>query len=263
MIRIATHPTYQPLAEQAQAALRLAHLDSTLVLTHRATGIETLLLSGEADVAALPLPLVPVTLAHDLSQPLVIAALSERADAADCLVIRAEGWDESQIFKFKKNARAGCATRIQAAQLRAYRPDLDLIFVGPTDAPDDLAAQVVPFGQVASADERSAIRLHPQEFTPRAGQGVVAYLTHRHDLDTRRALRAIHHPEVALATNVERQVLQLLGQEMPLAVHAERDALGNYHVYAARQLATELRRVRQSSSTHDGLAQRVAAALAE
>jgi hydroxymethylbilane synthase len=107
----------------------------------------------------------------------------------------------------------------------------------------------------------TVLPLHPREFVPAPAQGVLAWQCCAGDLETRHLLQKIHHPEVAAVTNVERKVLKLIGGgcHLPLGVYCERDAMGNYHVWAAMADAWNepLRRVRLSSNTSHLLAEKV------
>jgi hydroxymethylbilane synthase len=103
------------------------------------------------------------------------------------------------------------------------------------------------------------MELNPREFVPAPAQGVLAWQTHRDDLPTRRILKQLHHPEISAVTNIERRVLQLMdgGCQLPLGVHATRDDAGNYHVFAACEIAGELRQAQISQSTSFGLAEKI------
>jgi hydroxymethylbilane synthase len=109
------------------------------------------------------------------------------------------------------------------------------------------------------------IRLHPREFVPAPAQGVLAWQVRESDVDLRRLILNLHQKEIALRTNVERKVLQLMGGgcHMPLGVYCERDQQGNYHVWAAMAETWEgtLHSVQHSSSTHAGLAEKIAGSL--
>ena len=66
-------------------------------------------------------------------------------------------------------------------------------------------------------------------------QGVLAYQCNEENVDLRRIIQKIHHPEVSACTNVERKVLQMMdgGCHLPLGVHCSKDNAGNYHCHAA------------------------------
>ena len=285
MLRIGTHNNMPALryAALTQAELSLIGVDSELVNVplheenvqneHLHTGarpeslkteLENLLLCGEVDLIVYPMEALSTT----LPEGLVITAVSGREYPADLLVIRPEAYDPTQILRIKKGAVIGVSTERRKAQMQDIRPDIEWrnlpdsaaihlqsLREGHFDA-DFLAASEV---HRLDLDLRGLeiVELNPREFVPAPAQGVLAWLTNREDVPTRRILKKIHHPEVSACTNVERRVLQLLGGDctLPLGVYCERDAAGNFHAIAAGFFDRELRRAQVSQSTTIGLAE--------
>lgn len=232
--------------------------------------IEEALLRGEIDLAVHSMKDLPT------SQPegLTITAVSYRDNPADLLLIRPEAVQAGQIFKLKPGAVVGSSAARRKAQMHDFRPDvvlkdlrgnvptrLEKLRQGDYDAIFLAAAGVRRLGLDLSGLE--VIELNPREFVPAPAQGVLAWQTHRDDLPTRRLLKPLHRPDISALTNIERRVLQLLdgGCQLPLGVHAERDANGNFHVFAACAIDGQLRRTRLSQSTNAGLAEKIVAAL--
>ena len=228
--------------------------------------IEDALLRGEVDLAVHSMKDLPT------SQPegLVITAVSYRDNPADLLLIRPEAVTPGQIFKLKPGAIVGTSAARRKAQMHHYRPDVELkdlrgnvptrlekLHRGEYDAIFLAAAGVGRLGLDLSGLE--VVELNPREFVPAPAQGVLAWQTHRDDLPTRRILKQLHHPEISAVTNVERRALQLMdgGCQLPLGVHASRDASGNYHVFAACELDGELKQAQISQSTSFGLAEKI------
>lgn len=230
--------------------------------------IEDHLLRGDIDLAVHSMKDLPTT------QPdgLVITAVSYRENPADWLLIREECLDPGQLFRLKPEAVVGTSSARRKAQMLDYRPDVQLKDIrgnvptrirklreGQFDAILLAAAGVSRLGVDLSGLE--IIKLNPKEFVPAPAQGVLAFQTQAEDIGLRRLLKKIHHPEVSAATNVERGVLKLLGGgcHMPLGVYCERDAMGAYHVWAAKadHWQAPMQRVRFSSSTSFKLAEKV------
>ena len=228
--------------------------------------IEDALLRGEIDLAVHSMKDLPT------SQPegLAITAVSYRENPADLLLIRPEALQPGQVFSLKPGAVVGTSAARRKAQLRDFRPDvelkdlrgnvptrLDKLRNGDYDAIFLAAAGVGRLGLDLAG--LHTIELSPREFVPAPAQGVLAWQTHRDDIPTRTLLKQLHHPEISARTNVERRVLQLLdgGCQLPLGVYAERDAAGNFHVFAACEIDGRLRRTRVSQSTSFGLAEKV------
>lgn len=287
MLRIGTRGSKLALwqAEFTQAELRRVGVESELVIIKTkgdlvqhlsfdkmegkgffTKEIEDALLRGDVDLAVHSMKDLPT------SQPegLVITAVSYRDNPADLLIIRPEAVVPGQIFKLKPGAAVGTSAARRKAQMRYFRPDVELkdlrgnvptrvekLRRGEYDAIFLAAAGVGRLGLDLAGLE--IIELNPREFVPAPAQGVLAWQTHRDDLPTRRILKQIHHPEISAVTNVERRVLQLLdgGCQLPLGVHATRDAAGNFHVFAACERNGEMRHAKLSQSTSFGLAEKI------
>lgn len=234
--------------------------------------IEDALLQGEIDMAAHSMKDMPTT----SPEGLVITAVSYRENPADWLIIRKEAIQDGQLFGLKNEALVGTSSARRKAQMLDFRSDIQLkdlrgnvptrvekLRRGEYDAILLAAAGLQRLEMDLS--EFELVRFNPREFVPAPAQGVVAWQTCTDDLPTRRLLHQIHHPEVAAVTNIERSILNLMegGCHMPLGAYCERDAQGNYHVWAAKadNWDTPVRRARLSSSTHFELAERVISAL--
>ncbi|MCW5922840.1 MAG: hydroxymethylbilane synthase [Saprospiraceae bacterium] len=228
--------------------------------------IEEALLRGEIDVAVHSMKDLPT------SQPegLVITAVSYRENPADWLIVRADAVSEGAIFKLAKNAVVGTSANRRKAQLLDFRPDVRLQDIrgnvptrleklrgGDFDAIFLAAAGVTRLHLDLSGF--ILVELNPREFVPAPAQGVLAWQTNRDDTTTRHILRKIHHPEISACTNVERRVLQMLegGCQLPLGAYCERDEAGHFHAFAACDIGGAMRRVRLSSSTHYGMAEKL------
>ena len=126
----------------------------------------------------------------------------------------------------------------------------------------DIMACVVPseeyeWRRSAYSSWASDYAFNPKEFVPEAGSGVLAYLALSDDIATRRAVKKIHHSEVAEITNIERGLKQIVGEQgKRVAAYCEKDLQAYYHLWAFRG---DAKRVRVSSSTTFGLAEQAAA----
>ncbi len=222
---------------------------------------------GEADVVAIPLDEVPVVLPESLA----VTAVSPRMDPAEYLVTGHGDRSNTSLFGLRENALVHAFEPLRRAQLLDFRPDVR--FGGAPGSAEEVLEQLRA-GTVdaailcASELEEEAIRtaglsivkFNPREFVPPPGRGVPAYATAKEDAATRRILKAVHHSETAALSNIERGALRFLGPDHAegLGVYAERDGMGNYHVWAALALdGLPLRRVRISSSTSFQLAERL------
>jgi hydroxymethylbilane synthase len=186
--------------------------------------IEEALLEGRADLA--------VHSAKDLParQPpgLELVAFPERADPRDAVVGRKAG---ASLSGLPTGARVGTGSARRTAQLRALRPDLEVVplrgNVGTRlrkleeeglDAILLACAGLERLGLAARIDER----VTPEQLLPAVAQGVLAVQGRVGDPLARDAAVLAHPPTVARAL-AERAVLQGLDADcnVPLAAYAE------------------------------------------
>jgi hydroxymethylbilane synthase len=230
--------------------------------------IEDALLRGDVDLAVHSMKDLPTT------QPegLVVTAVSYRENPADWLIVRPESKQEGKLFQLRENAVVGTSSARRKAQLLHFRSDVELNDIRGNVPTRLRKLQEGQFDAILLAgagisrleldlSDFHVVKFNPKEFVPAPAQGVLAFQTVASDLEVRRLLKQIHHSEVSAVTNVERKVLKLLegGCHMPLGVYCERDAMGNYHVWAAKADTWDapLRRAHLSSSTKLNLAERI------
>lgn len=234
--------------------------------------IEDHLLERKIDLAVHSLKDMPTSSHPDL----VLGAVSYREDPADWLIIKKSAVDTHEILKIKRGARIGTSSNRRKAQLLDLRPDLTLTDIrgnvttrlgkineGVADGVMLAAAGLSRLGTDLS--EYEVVKLHPREFIPAPGQGVLTFQTRKDRTDVRKVLINLHNLEVAMRSNLERTILQKMGGgcSMPLGVYCEVDDMKNYHVWAAfsPDLSQPLKRGRISSATSVGLADEIVAML--
>ncbi|MBT8233041.1 MAG: hydroxymethylbilane synthase [Saprospiraceae bacterium] len=234
--------------------------------------IEEALLAKSIDIAVHSLKDLPTN--HP--KGLVIAALSEREDCSDLLIINKNAIDTSQVLKLKSGAIVGTSSVRRKSQILDLAPHVkveDLRGNVPTRV-SKLDTEKYDAIILASAginrlsldlSKYETIRLNPVEFVPAPAQGVIAYQINEENIALRKKLVKIHQQQVGKATNVERKILNLMegGCQMPLGVFCKIDSKGYYHVYAAfsKHLDQDLTRVNISRSTSNNLAEDVVSAL--
>ena len=230
------------------------------------------LISEEIDVAVHSLNDLPIKLAKEL----VIAALAERNDPSDLLIVKASAANGKPPLRLRDSASIAVNTIRRKSQItelikNVNVEELDYTFNSAIRDLDDQAQDAII---LASADiHRSkidlsgfhVIRLNPKEFVPSPSQGITAYLCRSTDIPCRKILDQIHDRELAKCSNVERKVLKLAKDEYAssIGVYCEKDVQGNYHVYAslARNGSNDVKRVQFSQNTHSNLAEKVHEAL--
>ncbi len=176
---------------------------------------------------------------------LTIAAVSERADARELLLIHPDAFDASAPWQFKKEARIGTSSARRKAQLLQARPDavaVDIRGNVPTrvqklrDAEFDailLAKAGVDRLQLNLSDLH-VLPLDVNELVPAPAQGVLALQTRSNDLQLIEMLNALNSVQVQRNIHIERRVLNRMqgGCQLPLGVHAIYQD-NTFHVWVA------------------------------
>jgi hydroxymethylbilane synthase len=231
------------------------------------SGIDSLLLSGTTDVAVHSLKdinVVPI-------EGLCIGALSERNDPSDVLIYKKDAVDENLLFKIKRGAVVGTSSLRRKSQINNYRDDLVVVNVrgnideriGMLNSDSQLDGIIIAKAGLdrlkLDLSVFNVIRLHPKEFVPAPGQGVIACMVRKEDMVLRKILSGIHHMEVAHCTNVERGILAQLGGlcKSPVGVYCEKDLRGSYHCVLSMLKDDRMIRVKYSQSTTFGLTEQM------
>ncbi|MGN7192036.1 hydroxymethylbilane synthase [Curtobacterium sp. MCBA15_004] len=203
----------------------LASLGGTGVF---ASALREALVAGEVDVLVHSLKDLPTAPYEGLT----IASVPKRADARDVLVARNAG----TIDTLPEGAKVGTGSPRRVAQLRAKRPDLDVVDMrGNIDTrlgrvDDDLDAVVLAAAGLGRIDRLdAATELLDLGFWPSApGQGALAVEIRSDETDKGllAALRKLDHAPTRLTVTAEREVLAKLeaGCSAPIGATAVVDA---------------------------------------
>ncbi len=196
--------------------------------------IENALLNNEIDLA--------VHSHKDLEteQPngLIVAAVSEREDPADLLLIRKEKVDALQLWSLKDKSIIGTSSSRRKSQVIGFRPDAgikDLRGNVPTriqklrDGKYDaiLLAKAGVDRLKIDLTEFHVERLDPEEFIPAPAQGVLALQIREGDFELLKVLKKMNHSDVQQRIGIERKVLNLLqgGCQLPLGVYCAENGI--------------------------------------
>lgn len=163
-----------------------------------------------------------------LTNGLTVAAITERADARDVLISR----HNLGLAHLPRGARIGTSSLRRAAQLRAYRPDLQIVHLrgnvdtrlrqAETIAYDAIvlaAAGVLRLGYANRITEFLAFDV----MLPAPGQGALAIQARADDATTRALLAPLDHAPTRAATTAERAFLRACGGgcQVPIAAYGE------------------------------------------
>jgi hydroxymethylbilane synthase len=192
--------------------------------------IETALLEGRADVAVHSLK----DLTSQMPKPLCLAAVPEREDPRDAWV-SVEG---CRLDQLPPGSRVGTGSLRRACQLRAGRPDLEVVPLrGNVQRRLDKTREMALAGTVLALaglrrlglQDRVTEILSLDQSLPAVGQGALALQCRADDAHTRERLEPLDHAATRLTVEAERAFLARLegGCTVPLAAHAvlEGDAL--------------------------------------
>ena len=190
--------------------------------------IETALLSGDVDLA--------VHSHKDLETTpppgLVIAAVSEREDPSELLLMRAESHDPSETFELKAGARIGTSSARRQSILRNFRSDLEIVELrgnvptrieklrsGQYDA--ILLAKAGVSRLNLDTSDLVTLTLNPKEFVPAPAQGVLGLQVREADSQTFEWVRKLNYAPTEHCIHIEREVLRNMegGCQLPLGVY--------------------------------------------
>jgi len=182
--------------------------------------LEQGMLEGRADIAVHSMKDVPT----DFPEGLGIAAILEREDPLDAFVSN----QYESVEALPEGARVGTSSLRRQCQLRAWRPDLELLDLrgnvgtrlgkldnGDYDAIVLACAGLKRLGLAA----RITRALLPEQMLPAIAQGVIGIECRLEDARIRALLEPLNHPETQLRTQAERAMNATLsgGCQAPVA----------------------------------------------
>lgn len=190
--------------------------------------IESALLHGDVDLA--------VHSHKDLETTpppgLVIAAVSEREDPSELLLIRSESHDPTEPFELKAGARIGTSSARRQSILRNLRSDLEIAELrgnvptrieklrnGQYDA--ILLAKAGVSRLNLDTSDLITLTLNPKEFVPAPAQGVLGLQVRAADTQTYDWVRKLNYAPTEHCIHIEREVLRNMegGCQLPLGVY--------------------------------------------
>ena len=205
---------------------------------------------------------------------LIIAAVSEREDASEIILILKDCVDYSKKLSIKHNGTVGTSSNRRQSQLLAVRPDLefkDLRGNVPTRIQklrdEDYDAIILAKAGVSRLNidlsEFYVEVIEPTaELVPSPAQGVLAIQIRENDQELFKVLQHIHNIEVAEQIGIERKVLNLFdgGCHMPMGSYCMKED-GIFHVWTTKAADAEEfpDRLYIQSSNVEGLAEKIVA----
>jgi hydroxymethylbilane synthase len=184
--------------------------------------IEDALAERRVDLAVHSLKDLPT----ELPELFTLAATPVRIDPRDVFV----SIKQADVAALPQGARVGTSSLRRRAQLKALRPDLDLVeFRGNVDtrlrklAEGQVEAILLAAAGLDRLGRTNWVRerLSPEEFCPAAGQGALAIETCKDDRATIEAVSFLDHADTRFAVTVERSALAALGGgcQVPIGIY--------------------------------------------
>ena len=165
---------------------------------------------------------------------LKIAAVSERENPADILLIRKESFDASELWKLKAKGTIGTSSARRKSLVKAFRKDCeikDLRGNVPTRIEKLASGQYDAIILAKAGVDRlkidlSAFEVHvmdTSQFVPAPAQGVLGLQIREDDERMAEIMAPMHHQAVHNKIRVERKILNLLegGCQLPLGVYCD------------------------------------------
>jgi hydroxymethylbilane synthase len=190
--------------------------------------LEEALLDGRIDLAVHSLKDLPTVLPEGLT----IAAITEREDVRDALVLRADlKLDQPSIKNLPEGFVVGTSSPRRMSQLKFLRPDLSIkdlrgnvdTRLRKLDAGDYDAIILASAGlRRLGLAERISAPVDVEEMLPAVGQGALGIETRCDDEEILKLLAPLNNQQTRAACTAERAFLRALGGgcQLPIAAHA-------------------------------------------
>jgi hydroxymethylbilane synthase len=202
---------------------------------------------------------------------LTIAAVTEREDASELLLILKDCVDVTKKLSLKHGAMVGTSSNRRTAQLLALRPDLNIedlrgnvpTRIGKLRDENYDAIMIAKAGVNRLNIDLSEFHVEivdTTELVPAPAQGALAIQIRKNDHELFELLQKINHAETVEQIAVERKVLNLFegGCHMPLGCYCKKEN-GQYEVWTSKAETAEdfPDRLFLRVSSLDGLAERI------
>ena len=233
--------------------------------------LETALRENQVDLAVHSFK----DLETDQPEDLNIAAILNRANPADILLIRKDYSDSNETWNLKKGSKVGTSSARRKMQIKFNRPDVEI---------DDIRGNVPTrvqklrdgmFDAIVLAkagldrlnldvSDLASYEFDPREFIPAPAQGALACQIRADDTRLAEILKVIHNTKVAEMVSTERRVLNLFegGCQLPLGAFCEETENGiELRAIMAPTYGEEPSRVFLTAQTTHGLAEKAVAEL--
>lgn len=205
--------------------------------------LESALQQGTIDIAVHSYKDLPTQQPNNLC----IAAVTERENAADWLIIKPEAVDDTQQFFLKKQATVATSSPRRKSQICSFRPDIQTVDIRgnvPTrinklQQPNIDALILAAAGLLRlniNLSNYKVVELSPQYLIAAPAQGALAIQINQNNTQLFTLLQQINHLPTEQAINIERQILANLGGgcQQPIGVHCKTLPTNEYAIWASK-----------------------------
>lgn len=187
-------------------------------------------------------------------QDLLIAAVSEREDPAELLLIHPRAFDDSMLWNLKNDSVIGTSSARRKSQVLAHRSDLiisDLrgnvptriakLRAGEYDA--ILLAKAGVNRLELDLSDLVCVRLDPKIIVPAPAQGVLGLQIRSNDERTKQLISPLNDTAVHALIAIERKVLNLMdgGCQLPLGVYNDGQFIHVTHAHSDQDAAVSFK----------------------
>lgn len=213
-------------------------------------------LNKEVSVAMMPLVDVPLDVkAHGV----IIGAVTQRQQPGYSLLLKNKAVDVTADLKAAVNSKIIVQSMLEKMQLESLNPSVQVTIVDKdtVDTSNFLNQNqydgvVLPTRIIDACDtDIVKVDLHPREFIPKPGSGVIAFLVHPESIEFREFLKSIHHKETAELTNIERKSWQLAVKNdiQVFGAYCYKDGRNFFHISVCKaDTALQMRNISLSTS---------------
>lgn len=219
--------------------------------------------SGDIKALAYPLEYCPI---FEDDDEICITALSERKFTGEGIMFKNKTYP-THIHQLNKGFKIGLSSDRQLNQLSALFPNNVYIqFINNEHFSlnenfndlDGIVISSIEYHLVyQKMHEYSYIQIHPTELITAPGNGVVAYLAHKEDFISRKALNKIHCRQSVQVANTERSIYTKSGNFRgdTTGIYCYEDHRGHFHIYGYNS-GTD-KKARFSQSVSHGLIEKI------
>jgi len=224
--------------------------------------IEDAILTKDADIAVHSLKDLPT----EPTPGLALAAIPDRADHRDWLIIHKDAVDTARPYQLAQNATIGTSSIRRSTIMSDLRPDVKIAHLRgnvPTRLQKLREGQYDAIIMAGAGISRLELDLtdfavwkfDAMEFPSAPAQGAIVIQCRADDIELRTILMDLHQGEIAECSNLDRMVLKRLegGCHLPFGMYTFKDENKRFQTHVAFGQKDGLQRLNYSRTSYIGL----------